>query len=217
VDLLAGLLTVAGAPLLRLIRASLRLRVANRAVARAYAVPGRAVGIGAFWHRHLIPVAAFCCRLDAVAMISRSRDGELIARALARTPLGVVRGSSSRGGREALEELVEAVRAGRSGALACDGPRGPARRVKPGVVVAAQRTGVPIVPISCAARHRTVLRSWDRTLVPWPGTRVVVAFGDPIRVPPDADDARRESIRADLERLLIRMEQACEAAARRKP
>jgi hypothetical protein len=142
-------------------------------------------------------------------MISRSRDGEMIARALRRTALTAVRGSSSAGGREALDELIAAVRSGRPGAFAVDGPRGPARQVKPGVVTAAQRTGVPIVPLSFAARRTVEAGSWDRTLIPLPGTRAVLAFGEPIAVPADAGDEARERIRRQLEQLLDQMEQEC--------
>lgn len=208
--MLPGLLTLVGAPLLRGMVASLRLEVLGRPVAREYAVRGRKIGIGAFWHRHLIPVGGYFSRLNAVVMISRSRDGELIARALRRTTLSTVRGSSSSGGREALDELIAAVRAGRPGAFAVDGPKGPARSVKPGIVIAARATGAPIVPLSFAARRAIVLRNWDGTVIPRPGTRAVLAFGEPIPVAADAGPEECERIRADLEARLTAMERECE-------
>lgn len=210
-DLLAGLMRVAGGALLRSIRASMSMELINRGVARDYCVRGRRIGIGAFWHQHMIPIASYCSYLNAVVMVSRSRDGELIARAVERTPLGTVRGSSSRGGREALDELIEAVRGGRPAAFACDGPKGPPREVKMGVVVAAKRTGAPIVPISFAAARAVRLRNWDRTVVPIPGARVAFAFGDPIPVPPGASDADCERIRAGVQAALNSLEQRCVA------
>lgn len=210
-DLLPGLMTLAGGALLRSVRASLSTALINRDVARAYCVRGRKIGIGAFWHAHLIPIAGFCVDLNAVVMVSRSRDGELIARAVERTPLSTVRGSSSRGGREALDELIDAVRGGRPGAFACDGPKGPPREVKMGVVVAAKRTGAPIIPIAFAAARALRLRSWDRTVIPVPGTRAAFAFGDPIPVPPDASDADCDRIRGELKLLLDSLEQRCVA------
>ena len=192
----------------------MRIEIVNRPVARAYSAPGCEVGIGAFWHRHMIPIAAFFCRLNAVVMVSHSRDGELIARAVARTPLSTVRGSSSRGGREALERMVEALRGGRPGAFACDGPRGPALKVKMGVVTAARRAGVPIIPIACAARRAAILRSWDRTVLPFPGTRIIFGFGDPIPVAPEATQQECEQIRARLEELLHALDRLCDRRAR---
>lgn len=208
--MLPGLLTLLGAPLLRFMAGSLRLEVLGRPVAREYGVRGRKIGIGAFWHRHLIPMGGYFSRLNVVVMISRSRDGELIARALRRTPVGTVRGSSSSGGREALDEMIAAVKGGRPGAFTVDGPKGPARKVKQGVVLAAKSTGAPIIPLSFAARRAVVLRSWDGTVIPYPGTRAILAFGDPIPVAADAEPGECERIRADLEARLIRMERECE-------
>jgi lysophospholipid acyltransferase (LPLAT)-like uncharacterized protein len=80
-----------------------------------------------------------------------------------------------------------------------DGPRGPAERVKPGLVYLASRTGHPVLPIASAASRAWVLRSWDRFRVPHPFAKVVVAYGAPIAVPPRLADAEVEVWRARIE------------------
>jgi len=113
--------------------------------------------------------------------------------------LGVVRGSSSRGGAEALRALTAAVRAGEDVAVVPDGPRGPRERVQPGVLLLAALTGAPVVPFGFAARPARRLASWDRFMVPLPFARAAVVFGKPLAI---ARDAERETARADLERAL---------------
>ena len=132
-------------------------------------------------------------------LASRSRDGELVARWVARFGLSVVRGSSSRGGADALRALAAAVRAGQDVAVVPDGPRGPRECLQAGVVVLAAATGAPVVPLAFAAHPARRLASWDRFLVPLPFARAAVVFGAAATVARGAD---REQARADLERAL---------------
>lgn len=117
-------------------------------------------------HRHM----------GMVAMASQSRDGEIVAGVLRRFGYGVVRGSSSRGGQEALMGCLLALREGGRPALAVDGPRGPAGSVKPGAERLAVSEGLPVVYGRVRARGWRA-RSWDRFLVPWPFTRVEIEYG----------------------------------------
>jgi lysophospholipid acyltransferase (LPLAT)-like uncharacterized protein len=132
-------------------------------------------------------------------LASRSRDGELVARWVARFGLPVVRGSSSRGGAQALRGLARALRAGEDVAVVPDGPRGPRERLQAGLVVLAAATGAPVVPLGFAARPARRLASWDRFVVPCPFGRAALVFGEAIGVPRDAD---REAARARLEAAL---------------
>jgi lysophospholipid acyltransferase (LPLAT)-like uncharacterized protein len=158
------------------------------------------------WHGRILMIPWLTARLRRLrgarrvrVLASRSRDGELMASFAARFELAVVRGSSSRGGVEALGALVRAVRTGEDVAVVPDGPRGPAQRLQGGVVVLAAVTGAPVVPVGFAARPAHRLASWDRLLVPYPFARAAVVFGKPVSV---ARDAHRETSRGDLERLL---------------
>jgi len=162
--------------------------------------------IYAVWHGRILMVPWLNVRLRrtrgarlARVLASRSRDGELVARWVQRFGLSVVRGSSSRGGAQALRALAAAVRAGEDVAVVPDGPRGPAERVQPGVVVLAALTGAPVVPFGFSARPARRLHSWDRFMVPLPFARAAVVFGAAAVVSREAD---RETARIDLERTL---------------
>jgi len=162
--------------------------------------------IYAVWHGRILMVPWVNVRLRrtrgarlARVLASRSRDGELVARWVQRFGLAVVRGSSSRGGAEALRSLAAAVRAGQDVAVVPDGPRGPAERVQPGVVALAALTGAPVVPFGFSARPARRLASWDRFMVPLPFARAAIVFGAAAQVPREAD---REAARVDLERTL---------------
>lgn len=139
-----------------------------------------------FWHAHQLPLTALHAGQGVVALASRHRDGEIISRVLRRLGTATVRGSSSRGGSTGLRAMIRAGRAGRPLAFTPDGPRGPARRCKPGVIRAAAATGLPIIPVAVAARRAWRLSSWDGFLVPAPGTTICLAYGPPLRVPPGA-------------------------------
>ncbi|MFN2386147.1 MAG: lysophospholipid acyltransferase family protein [Thermoanaerobaculia bacterium] len=140
------------------------------------------------WHgRMFLSIQAH--RHEAITtMASKSKDGEVIARWLEANGYRVVRGSSSRGGGQALREMVRAVRAGGHAALTVDGPRGPARVVQPGIVQLARLTGGWILPITFSSARPRFLKSWDRYLLPRPFSRNVVVYGEPFPIGPDVSD-----------------------------
>jgi lysophospholipid acyltransferase (LPLAT)-like uncharacterized protein len=163
--------------------------------------------IGAFWHRALFPAAWRFRDLGAVIPVSRSRDGDRIVAVLDRLGFGPSpRGSSSRGGAAALAGAIRSAREGRSIGVLCDGPRGPARRCKPGVLAIARATGLPLHPVAVAAHPALRFPSWDRTILPLPFARVVFAAGDPIEVPPETTAEELEALRERLERELERLQ-----------
>lgn len=136
---------------------------------------------------------------DGVVMVSASRDGDLIAHTMARFGLRSARGSSRRGGEEALQAMISEVNASRcSSGVIVDGPRGPAGIAKRGVIVLARETGLPIVPGNWWATPHIEFGSWDRTIIPLPFARMVFAFEPAMHVPPDADDATVEALRVEL-------------------
>lgn len=140
-----------------------------------------------------------------MGLISRSNDGEYLAEMLRRWGFVPVRGSSSRGGSAALRELIGYARAGRSIAITPDGPRGPRQRLKPGVLVAAQLTGLPLVPVAAGASRGWWLGGWDRFLIPRPFARIRVAYGAPVEIPreltPGAQADYMNRVEAELNRL----------------
>ena len=164
---------------------------------------GRA--IVAIWHQRIMNVVTYARRFSdyvPAAMISRSRDGDLIADVCRRLNFRPVRGSSSRGGREALAAMVEALSENPVAIHALDGPRGPRGVVKAGIVRMAQLSGAPIVPVYISVTRAWVLRSWDRFLIPKPFSTVVVRWGERIPVPAVLDEARFENLRLEIETLM---------------
>ncbi len=152
----------------------------------------------AIYHGVLLPLA-FTHRGRAIQiLVSQSRDGEIIARVVERLGFACVRGSSTRGGREALVEMCRRGRAGFDLGITPDGPRGPRGSVSPGAIVISQREGVPVVPIAVGADRAWRLKSWDRFLVPKPGAHVSVVYGAPHRIPERSDE---ESVGNECRRL----------------
>lgn len=153
---------------------------------------------------------------DGVVMVSASRDGDLIADTMARFGLRAARGSSTRGGRTALEAMIREIRGhpGCSSGIIVDGPRGPACVAKLGAITLARETGLPIVPGTWWASPALHIRSWDATIVPLPFSRLVVAFDEAMFVPPDATPEAMEACREELTIRLQRARAKAQAAAR---
>ena len=139
---------------IRVLHATLRIRHVN--VENIVRTPQY---ILAFWHSHLLLMLHSRYRRPISVMISQSKDGEYIARVFDWYGVSSARGSTTRGGSSALRELIRDARAGRNIVFTPDGPKGPALVAQPGVVSAAQATGLPIVPIAFAAKKKSC---WDR-------------------------------------------------------
>ena len=165
-----------GAWLLRLLASTWRVRTVNGAELDGARRSGQRV-LFALWHGELLPLLWHQRGRGVAVVISEHRDGEIIARIAESLGYTTVRGSSSRGASRALLGLTRAIDEGRDGAITPDGPRGPAHVFAAGAAVAAQRTGVPIVPIRASASRAWRLRSWDRFLIPKPFARVTVTLG----------------------------------------
>lgn len=145
----------------------------------------------AFWHNRLVlmPYIEITAHKDRrlAVMVSMSRDGQIIAGIIEHFGFKVIRGSTTRGGKAALREMVKALKDDFDGAFTPDGPRGPRCEVQPGVVVLSRLTGLPIVPICIDFSHKLVLRSWDRMIIPLPFSHAVYRVGEPIVVDADAN------------------------------
>jgi len=202
---LTALAPAATAAIVRSLGATLRIRAVGVDALAPRWRAGQPL-IYAVWHGRIVMMPWLNAWLRrtrgarrAAVLASRSRDGEVVSRYVARFGLATIRGSSSRGGAGALRQLVATVRAGEDVAVVPDGPRGPRRQLQPGVVTLAALTGAPIVPLAFAARPAHRLASWDEQLVPWPFARSVLVFGETIAVPRDAD---RERAVKEVERAL---------------
>lgn len=148
---------------------------------------GRATVVIACWHEELLPLLWHGRGFGMGVVVSGSRDGEYAAQVAEGFGYRALRGSSSRRGTKVLLEAVRELQAGTSITFTPDGPRGPRRVFKPGAALAAQRAGVPLVPVRATPVQAWRLRSWDHFAIPKPGARVLVAYGDPIQVGPGSD------------------------------
>jgi len=190
---------------IRLISITLRWQVDGWEHYQGIQAAGRNM-IHAFWHGRIFMGTYFWRNRGIVVMTSRNRDGEYIAGVIRRFGYGAARGSSSRGGRRALIEMIREIQNGRDVAFAMDGPTGPRYVAKPGAVWIASKTGAPIFPFHFSAERKWTLRSWDLFQIPKPFSRVILIMGEPIYVREDADerelDAAQARLQASLETLL---------------
>lgn len=196
--LLLGLAPPLGSWAVRLLAATLRIE-REEDPARPF-WERRAPVIYAIWHGRILLIPFLYGRTHPVnVMASRSRDGELVARFVRRFGFKTIRGSTTRGGSDALRRLARLLRWGQEVAVIPDGPLGPRGVVQPGAIALARITGAPILPLAFSAYPAWRLRSWDEFLIPKPFARGAVCFGPPLLVPPRADRSQQEALRKELE------------------
>jgi lysophospholipid acyltransferase (LPLAT)-like uncharacterized protein len=170
-----------GGPALRLLALSWRITTVDEERWRAlYAA--RRPHVFLLWHEVLLPLLWQHRRQSIAIVVSEARDGQYLAEFAAALGYRAVRGSSTRGAARALLGAVRELQAGYAVAFTPDGPRGPRREMKPGVVAAAQRGGGVVVPLHAEADRAWRLDSWDRFMIPKPGARVRIRYGRPFEV-----------------------------------
>jgi lysophospholipid acyltransferase (LPLAT)-like uncharacterized protein len=210
--LLLWLVTCVGYLAVRLIAPTLRWTVS---VEEGGLTPEQAHPvIFVFWHRAVFSATWFWRDRQIAVMTSSSFDGEYIARIIEKFGYRAVRGSSSRGAVRALLGMHTEIEQGRSVAFTIDGPRGPVYVAKPGPVLLARNTGVPLHCFYIAVEKAWTLNSWDRFVIPKPFSRALVRIGKAIRVPPDTDSAAHERIQAEMQATLERITEFAEGHVR---
>jgi len=163
--------------------------------------------IYAFWHGRML-ILSYSHRWQKIhVLISQHRDGELIARIIQRLGFVSIRGSTTRGGTKAIFEMANRGASGCDVAITPDGPKGPKFKVQLGTIYIAQRSGMPIVPITNSAKSRWTLSSWDGFLIPKPFSKAVIMIGEPIYVPFESTPQELEEKREELEKKLLELTQ----------
>lgn len=193
--------------IVKIISSTYRIRIINPDIERDILKRGQ-IPIYASWHQRFFPgITFFASRKPISIMISQSRDGELISRIVNVLGWHPVRGSSSKGGRQALREIRKLIHEGYKVGHIVDGPTGPLGVVKPGLLIIAQASGMPIVPIITSAEKKWVFNSWDRFMVPKPFSRVIIRFSDAICIPRNLQrldfEEKRSSIENTFKKLYI--------------
>jgi lysophospholipid acyltransferase (LPLAT)-like uncharacterized protein len=201
----ASAIAAVGYPLVNLLGHTLRWRVEGLHHLDAIVTSGRQP-VMAFWHGRILPATFFFRRRGIVVITSENFDGEWIARIIESFGYGTARGSTTRGGRKAMLQLVRDMKRGRPAGITLDGPRGPARVAQPGAAWLAMATGNPVLPFHLEASSHWTLHSWDRTQIPRPFSTVALAVGEPIEVAQNASGVQREAARLELERKLAMLE-----------
>ena len=146
--------------------------------------------IFASWHQHLISAIFSHIGEQFTMVISESKDGELVAVTCEKFGHRPARGSSTRGGKKALMEIVRNMKMGYPGAITVDGPKGPPHIVKPGVIEVARICKCAILPFSFSVDKSWVIKkSWDQFIIPKPFSKIIVVIGEPIYI---SDDISRD-------------------------
>lgn len=162
--------------------------------------------IFAFWHNQLGMMGFFYSALtgrDKIsALVSRSRDGQVVSDFIEKFGYAPVRGSSSRGGPFALLQMTRKIKQGYDLVITPDGPRGPRHQAQVGVVTLASVTGSPILPVAYTCRSKKILKTWDRFIIPSPYNIGVLQVGSPLHVDHHADDSHLQAKRNELQRSL---------------
>ncbi len=135
-------------------------------------------------------------------MVSRHRDGEMIARTVHRIGYRTVRGSSTRGGSTALRQMVRRLKNGNICVILPDGPKGPRHQVKMGIVMMAQLAGAMVIPFTFSAAKPIIFNSWDRFTLWWPFSKLAMVYGKPIEIPRRLTDEQMEEYRLLIENSL---------------
>lgn len=151
--------------------------------------------ITAFWHGRMLIPWYVNRNFKIAALVSKSKDGDILTRLLNNWNYRVVRGSSHIGGKEALKIMEDEIDQGFSFAITPDGPTGPPYKMKPGAVVLAHRKKVPLFLVGTASNKYFVFNSWDKFQVPKPFSRVAVIYSEAIF-------AREESTREEINKLI---------------
>ncbi|BEQ15024.1 hypothetical protein FAK_20900 [Desulfoferula mesophila] len=201
------------AMLVRLVFCTCRVKILRNDLVEKYFNQGRS-GIGVTWHRGAIFSLYYFGRIHPAVMISRSKDGEYLARYLKIMGGVPVRGSSSRGGLAALKEMAQYLLEGpaRYAATVADGPRGPRYVAKKGMISLAARTGLPLLPLMWSAKRVWVLKNtWDRTMIPKPFATIYFSAGREFRYPPDIKGEAMEAALRELQDELNRVKDELDA------
>jgi hypothetical protein len=158
--------------------------------------------IYSFWHDRMIAGTYYFRDRGIIVLSSSSFDSEYTARCIQRFGFGIIKGSSTRGGTRAMVAMIRMMNNGYPMAFTLDGPKGPRYKVKLGPMLLAKKTGNPLMPFVIECKKYWTINSWDRLQIPKPFSRANVIVGNPVYVPPEADDDMLEAKRLELQESL---------------
>jgi len=190
---------------IRLLIKSLRIKIINgKAVSKL--VNEKKNFVSAFWHGSMMIGWYLQRNKNTSALVSQSKDGEVLAKTLEKWNYLVVRGSSSIGGNEALNKMVELINNNFSLAITPDGPRGPIYKMKAGAVISAKKTNVPLFLVGIGVKKKFILKSWDHFEIPKPFTKVAAVYSEPIYIKNDLSYEETDQKIIECEALLNKLQ-----------
>ncbi len=186
-----------------------RWRIEGDEAYRALRKAGRPVVL-LIWHGKIFVVPYFFRKRRIMALVSPSKDGELVARLMDGWGYKLIRGSGSHPMKTAWIEMMNELKAGGEVMIIPDGPKGPDRKFKLGAIKLATETGAALVPFSFTAKRRKILHSWDRFEMFYPFTKIAAVYGEPIEVPRNLPPALMEDERLRAEKIMLDFEAGVE-------
>ena len=142
--------------------------------------------IVAFWHGYMLPGWKIFSGKNPSAVVSQSKDGQILSDLLVKWGFSLIRGSSSKDSKIVLDEMVREA-SNKYLLITPDGPRGPYQKFKPGAVVVSHRAGVPLILANIHIHWKfTFIKSWDRFELPMPFSKVKIRISEPIKIPKEA-------------------------------
>ncbi len=166
--------------------------------------------IFAFWHGRMLLLPAVCPpKRQMHVLISLHRDGVLISDVIGEFKQKTIAGSTSKGGREALMNMLRALKNGDNLSVTPDGPRGPNQTLTDGIIITAKLSGKAILPVTYSARNHKRMGSWDKFMLAYPFTQLLFCVGEPIMIDRDADD---EAARIAVESAMNQLVEIADAA-----
>ena len=191
---------------LRIILSTCKVRYINKEYIEEYLLGDKKVVVST-WHRCAIYLLLKYGYLHPIVLFSSSRDGDLLADFAQKIGVIAARGSSTRGGKEGSQRLIDFLTSGgRVAATVADGPQGPALRAKPGLVKIAQKSGAYLMPLIWSATRVWMFKgAWDRTIIPKPFSRIVIFASKPYLIPKIAQGEEFDACVKDMERTLNTM------------
>lgn len=156
----------------------------------------------AFWHGSMIVGWYMQRNRNFASLVSKSKDGDVLTAILEKWKFHVVRGSSSKGGHEALDMMIHLTEENYHLAITPDGPTGPIYKMKPGAVITARRSQIPLLLVGIGMKNKWNLKSWDRFEIPKPFSKVVAVYSNPILIEENLTKEETSKVIEDCENLL---------------
>lgn len=155
------------------------------------------------WHCNVFAGVIMIENLNFHILISQSRDGDLIDTIAKKFKNTSVRGSSSKGGIQALKTLIKLAKENKRIVITPDGPKGPAFKVQDGIITLASKTGIPIIAFHLESTKQKIAKSWDSTRIPFLFNKIIIRYSDPIFIPPNLSEQEFEFYRKLLEEKMM--------------